>query len=63
MLVDNQKMLFAKPVAVSLKESPCLWSINQSLVSVLQDYFEMIWATSSGIKAKNVMHGSPRANI
>jgi sugar-specific transcriptional regulator TrmB len=55
MLVDDQKVLFANSAATSLKETPFLWSINQSLVSVVQDYFEMMWTTSSEIKAKNMM--------
>lgn len=62
MLVDNQKVLFAKSTTTSFEESSFLWSINQSLVSVIEDYFEMMWTTSSEIKAKNVMYGLARAN-
>jgi sugar-specific transcriptional regulator TrmB len=50
MLVDEKKVLFAKSAANSFEESPFLWSTNQSLISVVRDYFEMIWLTSSEIK-------------
>jgi len=46
MLVDNQKVLFAKSVATRSEESPFLWSVNHSLVSVVKDYFEIMWITS-----------------
>lgn len=53
MLVDEKEVLFAK-LATTGFEDPFLWSINQSLVSVVQDYFEMMWAASFEIKATSV---------
>jgi sugar-specific transcriptional regulator TrmB len=50
MLVDNQKVLFAKSTTTSFEESSFLWSINHSLISVVKDYFEMMWLTSFEIK-------------
>lgn len=46
MLIDNQKVLFAKSATSNFEETPFLWSTNQSLVSVMKDYFEMMWLTS-----------------
>ena len=53
MLVDNQKLLFAKFATTSSHKSPLLWSINQPLVSVVKDYFEIMWISSFETKAKN----------
>jgi sugar-specific transcriptional regulator TrmB len=52
MLVDNRIILFAKSTATSFEEIPFLWSINQSLVSVMQNYFEILWLSSHEIKYK-----------
>lgn len=54
MLVDTQKLLFAESIIPSPEESPFLWSTNQSLVSVVKDYFEFTWHSSFEIK--NIEH-------
>jgi sugar-specific transcriptional regulator TrmB len=54
MLVDNQKVLFAKSTTTNFEESTFLWSINRSLLSVVKDYFEMMWLTS--FETKNEEH-------
>ena len=56
MLIDGKKVLFAKSATTSSEEGPFLWSINQSLASVVQDYFEMMWLTSSSIKTNSTNH-------
>jgi hypothetical protein len=48
----NERILCFTP---RFEESPFLWSINQSLFSVVKDYFEMMRISSSEIKAKNAM--------
>jgi phosphatidylserine/phosphatidylglycerophosphate/cardiolipin synthase-like enzyme len=52
MLVDNHKVLFAKSPATSFDDTPFLWSINQSLVSVVKNYFEIMWLSSFEPKNK-----------
>ena len=31
-----------------LFDSPALWSNNQSLITIVKDYFEMLWTTAKG---------------
>ena len=50
MLADEKKVLFAKLATTNLEEIPFLWSANQSLVSVVQGFFEKRWLTSSDIR-------------
>jgi hypothetical protein len=37
MIIDPKEGLF---------DSPALWSNSQSLISVVQDYFEILWLTT-----------------
>lgn len=53
MLVDEKKVLFAKSAEASFEESPFLWSTNRSFVSVVQNYFDMLWLASFEIKTTN----------
>jgi sugar-specific transcriptional regulator TrmB len=46
-IVDPRKGLF---------DSPALWSNNQSLISVAQDYFEMLWLTAIEARALGIFH-------
>jgi sugar-specific transcriptional regulator TrmB len=52
-LVDAKEVLFAKSVTTGF-EDPFLWSINQSLVAVVQDFFETMWTASFEPKTTSV---------
>lgn len=46
MLVDSQKVLFANSSKTSFEETPFLWATNRSLVSIMKEYFEVMWLKS-----------------
>jgi len=52
MLVDNRKVFLAKSTTEGFEESPFLFSINHSLVSVMKDYFETMWSSSFETKTE-----------
>ncbi|MCW4046607.1 MAG: hypothetical protein NWE99_03470 [Candidatus Bathyarchaeota archaeon] len=45
-LYDKREAFIIVNPKETLPESPALWSNNQSLISVIQDYFEILWLTA-----------------
>lgn len=43
---ENEAFIIVDPKA-NLSDSPALWTNNSSLVSLIRDYFEILWFTSS----------------
>lgn len=45
-IYDRREIIVIENPAASLRESPVLWSNNQSLVSMAADFFEILWITA-----------------
>jgi sugar-specific transcriptional regulator TrmB len=45
-IYDNSEVFIIIDPKEGLFDSPALWSNNQSLISVVQDYFEILWLTA-----------------
>ncbi|MFA5365046.1 MAG: helix-turn-helix domain-containing protein [Candidatus Bathyarchaeia archaeon] len=44
LIYDKKEVIFVTSATSDLLESPALWSINPSLVSIFIDFFEMVWS-------------------
>ncbi len=51
-IYDQKEMLLATSAVGNIAGSPALWSDNPSLISVSQEYFELIWVNSHECKHK-----------
>jgi hypothetical protein len=45
-IYDRSEVFIVIDPEEGLFDSPALWSNNQSLISAIQDYFEMLWLTA-----------------
>ena len=46
-IYDKKEIFIILDPTTELPGSPALWSNNQSLISIAQDYFDILWLTSS----------------
>lgn len=51
-LYDDKELFIIVNPAMDISGSPALWTNNSSLISLVQDYFEMLWQTASEIPSK-----------
>ena len=45
-IYDKREVFIVIDPKEGLFDSPALWSNNQSLITVVKDYFEILWLTS-----------------
>ena len=61
-IYDNKEIILGLIVEYDTAKSPALWSNNLSLMSIAEDYFEMIWKTAVEYKPEYLPNSKRTAN-